>query len=206
MAPVHLVVVSCLDFKQDSEHTLLNCPDRVQLITSFNYSNTPLLVKIKTCRYMQWDWPLAQFAFSLLEVLQLLHAVDLLLDERRFVLPRVVDVRPALPLDEVLHLACFLSLLEAGVRIAVIQSIVVSSATAHSYKKRIMTKKLNIIDLNLEVLLSYRPCDQIATGPLAQSSQRCFLPFRSVPPSPQGHRCPFGCPIPLDSCRYKQLL
>ena len=40
MAPVHLVVVSCLDFKQDSEHTLLNCPDRVQLIISFNYSKT----------------------------------------------------------------------------------------------------------------------------------------------------------------------
>ena len=99
---------------------------------------------------MKLDWPLAQFAFSLLEILQLLHAVDLLLDERRFVLPRVVDVRPALPLDEVLHLACFLSLLEAGVRIAVIQSIVVSSTTAHSYNMRIMTKKVELNWLEIE--------------------------------------------------------
>lgn len=63
--------------------------------------------------------PLLLLLVLLLEVVQLLHALDVLQLERLLRLPGVVDVGPVLPLDQVLGVARLLAGVEVGVGVSV---------------------------------------------------------------------------------------
>ena len=84
-----------------------------------------------------------EFTLFLLKVLQLLHAFDLLFNQGRLALPRVVDVRPVEPLDEVLSLARLGLGVEVCIGIALIQHVVVRRSAATGCKVYMHNSTMN---------------------------------------------------------------
>lgn len=80
--------------------------------------------------------PWVQFIIFLLKVLQFLHPLDFLLCQRVHALPRVVDVGPALPLNQVMSLPFILLGVKAFARVAIFLHGVHSSASPSGYKRQ----------------------------------------------------------------------
>lgn len=77
--------------------------------------------------------PCVELFIFLFEVVQLLQALDLLLRQRVQALPRVVDVRPALPLDQILRFPFLVVGVEAFARVPVLLDGVHGRGSAGGY-------------------------------------------------------------------------